>query len=256
MSVQAMAWVFDHSSSTLGARLVLLAIANHADKEGANSWASVHQLAEEARLSERKVQYALRSLTKAGEIRIVGRSKARTNIYELPSVGAQSAPREPDGVQPTTAKGALHDSQRVNSSAPEPSTEPSLNQDLASSGRARNRDELFEAVMEVSGVDLAEIPDEARGSYNAAVAGLRKVGATPQEVRRRAPQAWFTVTPGALLRHWAELRGGSRRPKPQLTEPCSDCGGREAHREWCPHERALRRAEPEPDPPMVEAEMP
>lgn len=234
MSVQAMAWVFDHSESTLGARLVLLAIANHADKEGRNSWASVRQLAEEARLSERKVQYALRALTKAGEIRSAGRSKARTNIFDLPGVGAQSAPRAPDGVQPTTLQGAILDTQGVNPSAPEPSLEPSLNQDLAPSGRDPKRDELFEAVMEVSGVDLVEIPDAARGSYNAAVAGLRKLGATSDEVRRRAGKAWFTVTPAALLRHWAELRGGPRKAVTKLAEKCEDCGGWERHREWCP----------------------
>ena len=55
MSVQAMTYVLDCSKAELAARLVLLAIANHADKLGRNSYASVKALAIEANLSERTI---------------------------------------------------------------------------------------------------------------------------------------------------------------------------------------------------------
>lgn len=105
MSVQAMTWVFEHSASHLAARLVLLGIANHADKDGRNSWASVRQLSEEARCSERQVQYALRELEFMGEIVRIGSSVRRTHIYELPGMttlfgeGADSAPAQIAPVQ-------------------------------------------------------------------------------------------------------------------------------------------------------------
>jgi hypothetical protein len=94
MSVQAFSWVLECSRSTLGARLVLLAIANHADKDGRGSWASVGTLAREANLSERQVQRALRALEAAGEISKIGsagvRADRKTNVYELPAVAAWS----------------------------------------------------------------------------------------------------------------------------------------------------------------------
>jgi len=136
MSVQAMSWVFEHSAAQGAVRLVLLAIANHADKEGRHSWASVRQLGEEARCSERKVQYALRELEALGEIVNVGPSTHRTHTYEMPAMstlfggGADTAPAvsapvqsvhpaesagrslRPRGVQSATLKGAA--------TAPEP----------------------------------------------------------------------------------------------------------------------------------------
>ena len=113
MSVQAMSWVFQHSHSRLGARLVLLAIANHADLHGRNSWASVGQLAEESHLSERQARYALRELEHDGEIVRVASSPRRTHVYELPGMadlwaqaeGAISAPAESAGGNPRHLRG-------------------------------------------------------------------------------------------------------------------------------------------------------
>ena len=69
MSVQAISWVFDHSQSRLAARLVLLAIANHAGSDG---WAdpSLFTIACEAHLSEREVQDAIRELEASGELTV------------------------------------------------------------------------------------------------------------------------------------------------------------------------------------------
>ena len=81
-------------------RLVLLAIANHADKDGRHSWASVRQLGEEARCSERQVRYALRELETTGEAIFVGPSTRSTRTYEIPAMqtlfmgGAESAPAQ------------------------------------------------------------------------------------------------------------------------------------------------------------------
>lgn len=64
MSVQALAWVFDAAPAdlTMGQRLVLLSIANHADARGENSWPSIATIAKEAGISERSVHDALRKL--------------------------------------------------------------------------------------------------------------------------------------------------------------------------------------------------
>jgi hypothetical protein len=128
MSVQAMSWVFQHSTSRLGARLILLAIANHADLHGRNSWASVEQLAEESHLSERQARYALRELETSGEIVQVAISPRRTHVYELPGMadlwtrteGADIAPADSAGGNPRQLRGQ-NPTDEGEQTAPEPS---------------------------------------------------------------------------------------------------------------------------------------
>lgn len=80
--------------------------------------------------------------------------------------------------------------------------------------RARKPDLLWEAVLETCGIS-GPIPSSARGAYNRAVADLRAVDATPEEVasrgamfRARWPGA--SLTPPALARHWAECKPDPR----------------------------------------------
>jgi hypothetical protein len=70
MSVQALSWVLNESKATLGSRLVLLSIANHADAKGLNSWPSVSVIAKEAHLSYRQAQRCINSLEKLGELEV------------------------------------------------------------------------------------------------------------------------------------------------------------------------------------------
>jgi len=93
MSVQAMSWVLDHSESTLGARLVLLSIANHARADGSGAWPSINQIGIEARLSEREVRYCLRTLEESGElVTELNKGPCGTNLYTIPQVGQTLPP--------------------------------------------------------------------------------------------------------------------------------------------------------------------
>ena len=83
MSVQAVSWVLEHCDAALGARCLMFALANHADENGENCWASVSTLARESRLSRKGVQLALRRLEADGEITPTGRSQHGTTIYAL-----------------------------------------------------------------------------------------------------------------------------------------------------------------------------
>lgn len=64
-----MTWVMTHSEARLGDRLVLLAIANHADAAG-RAWPSIAAIASEARMSERQVQRAIPRLEAISELMI------------------------------------------------------------------------------------------------------------------------------------------------------------------------------------------
>lgn len=82
MSVHVMSEVFAHSKATLGSRLVLLAIADCADKETRTAWPSVAYLAKAAKLSESAVHRAIRHLAALGELEIVPQT-GRSNLYRV-----------------------------------------------------------------------------------------------------------------------------------------------------------------------------
>lgn len=82
MSIQAVAWVLECSAATLADRLVLIAIANHADARGWNAWPSVPLIAAEAKVSESTVYRSLTVLEEAGEI-VVHRRSGRPNRYGI-----------------------------------------------------------------------------------------------------------------------------------------------------------------------------
>lgn len=83
MSIQAVAWVFDHSEAEGPARLVLISIASHAD----SSWCcfpSVPMIAAETRLSERQVYRSIKDLELLGELeRSSGGGRGRRNTYRV-----------------------------------------------------------------------------------------------------------------------------------------------------------------------------
>lgn len=83
MSIQVTSWVFRHSPATLGRRLVLLVLADKANDDGTGCWPSVATIAEQARLSERAVQYALRQLEEDGQIVRAGYGPAGTINYTV-----------------------------------------------------------------------------------------------------------------------------------------------------------------------------
>lgn len=109
MSVQALSWVFDEVRGLSPVqRLVLLSIANHADKYGDNAWPSVATIREETDLArDNTVRDALRFLRDEGwiEVEVNGggdhrvRADRRPNLYRLPLMrrGASDVYPPPDG---------------------------------------------------------------------------------------------------------------------------------------------------------------
>lgn len=86
MSVQAMSWVLDFSASRLGARLVLLAIANYVSNDDGEAWPSVETIAEKSGLERSNVFRNLQELERIGELKIVtgGKGPKDTNTYQMP----------------------------------------------------------------------------------------------------------------------------------------------------------------------------
>jgi len=90
VSVQATTWVWDHSKAQGAGLLVLLAIADAANKEGAESMQSVPTIARMARTTERHVARCIVKLVEMGELERTGKSsRYGTTVYRLPKMGAE-----------------------------------------------------------------------------------------------------------------------------------------------------------------------
>lgn len=114
-----------------GEKLVLLCIADHAGDDG-TCYPSVKRIAERSNMSERNVQYCVRSLRDKGWLRIsYGQGRNGSNVYTVLYGGAivagvQSVQGEKVApVQNTTGGGEIYDSLGVKPIAPKPSLKPS-----------------------------------------------------------------------------------------------------------------------------------
>ena len=87
MSVQATTWVWENATVEGNLLLVLLAIADAANREGESSCQSVATLARMSRTSERTVHRCLAALKEVGLVEVAGRSgRYQTMIYRLPGM--------------------------------------------------------------------------------------------------------------------------------------------------------------------------
>lgn len=109
MSVKVMSWVFEHSRSTLADRLVLLAIADHANHDGLDAYPSVDHIARKARVSRATVQRALGRLVDLGELRVeTGSGRGHMSRYRVLMEGPQIEALSPERASSTHEKGLIH----------------------------------------------------------------------------------------------------------------------------------------------------
>jgi len=112
MSIKAMNWAWEQNCKSPCQKLVLMAIADHANDKGL-CWPGQDGLAEKTNMSVRAVQYAIKELTKAGFIiseRIIDEHGLRRgNRYFL-----QGLRDDPQMVRVGPASGAGHSTRTVN----------------------------------------------------------------------------------------------------------------------------------------------
>jgi hypothetical protein len=224
-----MTWAFEQWVQPAGAKLLLVTLADYADSEG-YCYPSQATLATRTCQSERAVRGHLGALEEAGiirrEVRRDRRGRRTSDAFVLVGFVDAQQPADTAGSAETNRQqsyiptGNNRTSQPAESAAiymNEPSVEPSdepSDLSAAPAARPRRRDELFDAVLDcwLPGRKSEVLTRAARGTLNAAVADLRRVGATPEEVRRRwaVMVAQFTSgrsTPAALAKHWPALEG-------------------------------------------------
>lgn len=89
--------VWQHTRTRLGARLVLLALADYAHDDGTQAFPSVEALAQKAGISGRQVQRALREIEALGEIRREGAGPRNTVIWTITLPGLADPPASMEG---------------------------------------------------------------------------------------------------------------------------------------------------------------
>lgn len=107
------------------------------------------------------------------------------------------------------------DREKVESTQADSLNDDCLNDDSRKAASPRKRDEIFEAVAEVSNLSLDGLTDSERGRCNKAAKELKKVDATPDEIRRRAKiyrETWpgIDLTPNALAANWSRMKAGGK----------------------------------------------
>jgi hypothetical protein len=97
VSVQATTWVWEHSKAENAGLLVMLAIADSANREGAAAMQSVPTFAKMCRISDRHVARCIVKLLEMGELEKTGVSQRYgTTVYRLPRMGADPRYPTPD----------------------------------------------------------------------------------------------------------------------------------------------------------------
>ena len=97
MGTRTVRSVLEHSTATGTDRMVLFALAEHANDATGTCWPGVELLAAEVRVQVRAVQYALKALVARGELAVevhgapvAGRRQYRPNLYRVLVGGARA----------------------------------------------------------------------------------------------------------------------------------------------------------------------
>lgn len=100
MSVRATSWVWEHSRSKGAARLVLLALADHAGADGGDAWPSIARLMERCQVGESTVREAIHQLEALEELEVDRQAGPRgVNRYRLTFRGGEGG-QNPGGQNP------------------------------------------------------------------------------------------------------------------------------------------------------------
>jgi hypothetical protein len=184
MSIHCLSHVMRYSEATLGARLVLFVLAEHAHDDGTDAYPAIDKICERARMSRRGVQCALRKLEADGMIRRDGLGQHGQTKWSVEMGGAETAPRADDdaGGRSSRREGGA-------AAAPEPTPQPSI-EPSKGVARASTIDKIFETWVTATGRDRArtQLTPERRRCIDKAekahgvddcLAAVRNIGASP-----------------------------------------------------------------------------
>jgi hypothetical protein len=173
MSLKAMVYVLEESDATLGARLVLLALAERAGDCGEDAYPSVETIAGKARLSKRAVQYALRKLEAEGDIEDTGTTEYGTTNWRVVGLCRGCKSCAPGGAD-SASGGAQSATGNVSQIAPKPSSKPKTSKEVSSNASgvdklSEGREDVdrlcsrFAELVVANGVPVSKVKPDSKG---------------------------------------------------------------------------------------------
>jgi biotin operon repressor len=240
MSVNLMAWAFGQRVDP-PAKLVLLALADHANGQTGLCIPGQKLLAEQCSMSVRTVQRHLQTLEARGlirrETRMRGQGRGRTSDrYYLGDQGDNPASTRQDATTNATNQDDQCDTVVV--AEPEENRKTELLADKPPETRIRKTDNLFDTLAKACGINVTQLTGSSRGQLNKAVKELRDIGATTDQItdkanayRRQYEKA--ALTPLALVKHWPAL---TIRTRTIQADTCPDC-----HQPLTDHDNAIHQ---------------
>jgi hypothetical protein len=206
-------WLIDSGCSDKALRLYVV-LARYADNDDLTAYPGRGTLAKRMGCHRASVDRAVEELIALGAVtkqRRVSDGKYQSSLYTIRRIA-------PSRTHATTPVAPV---QRPPSHPCDIELEPkNENQELLAAPpkekSTRPADTLFETVANVCGITLTGLTRSSRGQLNRAVKELREVGATEQDVTAKAkayrtqyPNA--TLTPSALVKHWASFADIERK---------------------------------------------
>ena len=223
MSIKAMSWAWEQATTSSGAKLVLLALADHANDDG-ECWPGMKRIAEKCGMSARQVSNHVTNLQQAGLISTSRRCrddhKYSTYLYQLNLTSSGSG--VPVGQRKSASSGPAEVGFRAEPSLENRQLEPSLSSSSVDDGFA----EFWAIYPRKVGKGAA------RKAWNKA----RKTATTEQIVAgcnlyaslRRKQDPQYTAHPATWLNaeRWLDdMNPEPETPEPEIPrwEPCSKC---------------------------------
>ena len=206
MSIDALNWAWEQDCPNPTAKLVLMALADHANADG-ECWPSMKKIAQRSGITPRQVSTHIMRLeelglvTKASRRRYGGQFRGwdyRVNLHRKQDTSGSVLPVTSGSPASSPAEAGFR-------------SEPSGNRQVEPVAAApRKTDPLFDTMLAVCGIDPATLTRTARGAVNKALKELREIGATPADLEAKAAayrKTWpgMSLTPTALVKHWAQL---------------------------------------------------
>jgi DNA-binding transcriptional ArsR family regulator len=224
MSIEALNWAWEQPVDKAANKLVLLALADHANSDG-ECWPSMKRIAERSDISPRHVSRAISELIELGLVEKANRRRHggeyrgwdyRILIQRTPASSGPPRPVTSGRPRPSPADAG------VRSELPENRKEEPL-ADKPPESVTKKKDKLFETVAEVCGIATGNLTRSSRGQLNKAVKELREIEATEEQVRLKA-KAYkrqyqnATLTPTALVKHWSSFAVVEKQQRKSIWE--------------------------------------
>lgn len=214
-------------------RHVALAMSLYMSERGDSAFPGAKRLAHDTGLTERAVRTLLGDLAAAGWLELVARGglkggKRMANLYRatIPNPGL---PFTHERGSPVNGDARTPDPERADPRTRiSPCSIESPRETIGAAGAGRERDLLWDAIVEACGIDPQAITKGMRGEIAAAVKALRDVNADPAEVPARARSygkmmSSAVLSPSALAKWWPTLAGRPVLLASPVREVCARC---------------------------------